>query len=113
MRNLFNGGKAALMANVGTLIAPVTRASYLNNSAKLPPQLFSHADQQTQWQTSWPDAPQGTGWGGRMADLLGSLNSAAKVSMNISIAGTNVFEVGNVSSAYQVSPYGVPGTGRV
>ena len=108
MRNLFASKQVALMANVGTLVAPVTRAGYVNNTAKLPPQLFSHADQQTQWQTSWPDSPQGTGWGGRMADLLGSLNGSAKVSMNISLAGTNVFEVGNVTSAYQVSPYGAP-----
>ena len=43
-----------------------------------------------------------------MADLLGSLNGSAKVSMSISLAGTNVFEVGNVVSAYQVSPYGAP-----
>ena len=43
LHTLFGGGKVALMANVGTLVAPVTRANYLNNSAQLPPQLFSHA----------------------------------------------------------------------
>lgn len=109
LRNLFANGKAAIMANVGTLVAPVTRATYLNRSAQLPPQLFSHADQQTQWQTSWPDSPQGSGWGGRMADLLSSLNGSSQVSMNISLAGTNTFQVGNVVSAYQVSPSGAPG----
>ena len=109
LHNLFGSGQAALMANVGTLVAPVTRATYLNRSVQLPPQLFSHADQQTQWQTSWPDSPQGTGWGGRMADLLSSLNGSAKVSMGISLAGTNTFEVGNVVSTYQISPYGAPG----
>ncbi len=109
LHNLFANGQAALMANVGTLVAPVTRATYLNRSVQLPPQLFSHADQQTQWQTSWPDSPQGSGWGGRMADLLSSLNGSAKVSMGISLAGTNTFEVGNVVSAYQISPYGAPG----
>ena len=109
IKNLFSGGKAALLANVGTLVAPVTRATYLDRTARLPPQLFSHADQQTQWQTSWPDSPQGSGWGGRMADLLNSLNGTAQVSMNISLAGSNVFEVGNVVSAYQISPYGAPG----
>ena len=40
MRNLFAGGKAALMANVGTLVAPVTRATYLNNSAQAPARSF-------------------------------------------------------------------------
>ena len=109
LKNLFAGGRAAILANVGTLVAPVTRATYLDRTARLPPQLFSHADQQTQWQTSWPDSPQGSGWGGRMADLLSSLNGAAQVSMNISLSGSNVFEVGNVVSAYQISPYGAPG----
>ncbi len=109
LRNLFANGKLAIQTNVGTLVAPVTRSTYLNRTVALPPQLFSHADQQTQWQTSWPDSPQGSGWGGRMADLLSSLNGTAQVSMNISLNGSNVFEVGNTVAPYQISPYGAPG----
>ncbi len=102
---LFNSGKAAFIANTGSLAAPVTRATYLNGSAQLPPQLFSHEDQQIQWQTSWPDSPSRTGWGGRLADLLNTLNSGS-VSMSISAAGTNTFEVGNQISQYQVGSNG-------
>ena len=47
---LFSGGHAALMANVGTLIRPTTRADVRNGQAVLPQNLFSHADQQTQMQ---------------------------------------------------------------
>ena len=107
LRSLFNSGKLALINNVGTLVAPVTRAQYLNGTAALPPQLFSHNDQSVHWQTSVPDQPPRTGWGGRMADLLISLNGAAQISMSISLDGTNTFEVGNQVFQYQMSPYGV------
>lgn len=106
LQSLFNGGKAALIANVGTLVAPVTRAQYLAGGAAVPPQLFSHNDQSVQWQTSVPDQLLLTGWGGRTADLLQSLNSNSKISMTISIAGTNTFEVGNSVIPYQLSSSG-------
>jgi len=57
VQSLFNLGKLALMANVGTLTRPTTLAQYNSGTASLPPQLFSHADQQTQWQSSLPDQP--------------------------------------------------------
>lgn len=106
LRNIYNQGKLALVANVGSLAAPVTRTTYLNGSVQLPPQLFSHEDQQMQWQTSLPGSPNRTGWGGRMADLLHTLNNANAISMSISVSGSNVFEVGNVVSQYGVSTYG-------
>ncbi len=109
LQALFNQGKLGLVANVGTLVAPVTRTQYLAGGAAVPPQLFSHADQSVQWQTSVPDQPARTGWGGRAADLLQSLNSGSQVSLSISIAGTNTFEVGNTVIPYQVSPNGTVG----
>jgi len=56
--------------------------------------------------TSWPDQPQRTGWGGRTADLLHSLNGNSQISLTISIAGTNTFEIGNTVIPYAVSPNG-------
>lgn len=106
LQTLFNQGHLAIVANVGTLVAPITRAQYLNGGVAVPSQLFSHADQSVQWQTSVPDQISRTGWGGRMADVVQSLNSNAKVSLSISIAGTNTFEVGNVVLPYTVSPTG-------
>ncbi len=106
LRDIYNQGKLAFVANVGSLAAPVTRSTYLDGSVQLPPQLFSHEDQQQQWQTSWPGNPNRTGWGGRMADLLRTLNNANAISMSISVNGSNVFEVGNVVSQYGVSTYG-------
>lgn len=109
LQSLFNQGKLGLVANVGTLVAPVTRAQYLAGGAAVPPQLFSHADQSVQWQTSVPDVISKTGWGGRMADMLQSLNAGSKISLNISIAGTNTFEVGNMVLPYVISPTGSVG----
>jgi uncharacterized protein (DUF1501 family) len=106
LQSLFNQGKLGLVTNVGTLVAPVTRAQYLAGGAAVPPQLFSHADQSVQWQTSVPDVISKTGWGGRMADVLQSLNAGSQVSLSISIAGTNTFEVGNTVLPYTISPTG-------
>ena len=111
LQTLFGEDKLAVMFNVGTLVRPTTRAQYLANSKfYTPPQLFSHNDQVTQWQTSIPDAPPTTGWGGRIADLLdvgvGQANPNGNISMSVSVNGANTFEVGNVISQYQVATTG-------
>lgn len=106
MQTLFREGKMAVLRNVGTLVAPITRADYLKGGAAVPPQLFSHNDQQVLWQTSVPDPQIRTGWGGRMADLLRSLNDASQVSMLISLAGSNTFQIGREVFQYPVSATG-------
>ncbi len=94
--NLFNTGELAFVSNVGTLVQPISRAEYQAGTKPVPPELFSHSDQQVQWQSSVPDKPFTSGWGGRTADLLNALdNPGSHVSMNISIAGLNSFQVGN------------------
>ncbi len=106
LAELFGEGKLAFLFNTGTLVFPITRAQYLSGSVKQPPQLFSHADQQTQWQTAIPDQPPLTGWGGRVADLLNSVQPNAPISLMVSLAGANTFEVGNIVSQYSVSTSG-------
>ncbi len=111
LQSLFNAGKLAGVFNVGTLVYPVTKAQYKANSVALPPQLFSHADQQVQWQTSIPDRPPSTGWGGRCADVLDAYNpkngANDVLSICISLAGSNTFEVGGATTQYSVSSSGV------
>ena len=107
LANLFNQGNLTMVTNVGTLVAPTTRDDYINGTAAVPENLFSHEDQAVQWMTSVPDRGDiRTGWAGRSADLLASLNGNSKVSMSLSIAGTNTFEVGNVVIPYLISPDG-------
>jgi uncharacterized protein (DUF1501 family) len=106
LQTLFGEGKLAFLFNTGTLVYPLSRAQYLSGSGQMPPQLFSHADQQTQWQTSIPDQPPTTGWGGRCADLLESVQPNAPISLMVTLAGANTFEIGNIVSQYSVSTSG-------
>ncbi len=111
VQNLFNQGKLAFQSGVGVLVEPITRAQYLAGSKKKPPQLFSHNDQVTQWQTSLPDQISRTGWGGRtidkMREELASSNSPpGSVSMSVSLSGSNTWEVGDVVNQFQVSTSG-------
>src|SRR5580704_17533530 len=115
LQTLFGEGKLAFLFNTGTLVYPLTRAQFLSGHGKMPPQLFSHADQQTQWQTSIPDQPPTTGWGGRCADLLNAVQPTAPISLVVTLAGANTFEVGNIVARYSVATSGtiylsLPGT---
>ncbi len=104
IHSLFGAGKAAVLANVGTLVEPTTKAQYNARAVRLPPQLFSHNDQSVQWQSSVPDRPFQSGWGGRTADLLNSLHSNNDVSMSVSLNGFNNFQVGDTVTQLAVNP---------
>ena len=116
MQTLFQEGKMAMLFNVGPLVHPMTRAQYQAKSVPRPPQLFSHSDQVTHWQTSLPDQPPTSGWGGRIADLLhpGQLDlingvptaNSAKIALCTSLSGANTFEVGDTFAQYHVSTSG-------
>jgi len=112
VQSLFGQGRVAVLANVGPLIVPVTRAQLRAKTVPVPPKLGSHNDQQSTWQAL---APEGVtaGWGGRFADLLASGNSNASFT-SISIAGNAIFSAGRDVSAFQVSNGGavpIDGTG--
>lgn len=112
VRQLFSQGDCALVSNVGTLLAPVTLQDFQNRSSALPPNLFSHNDQQALWQTSVPEnaaAYEATGWGGRIADLLSSIYNDESVSMSISISGSNFFQVGKEVIPFRLSSNGSSG----
>lgn len=108
LQRLFASGQAAFLANTGTLVYPTTRTQYTARSVPLPPQLFSHSDQQVQWQHSVPDKPSSTGWGGRVADLVNAFNTSDQISMSVSIAGKNTFQVGATVSQYAIGTGGAP-----
>jgi uncharacterized protein (DUF1501 family) len=93
---VWNAGKVAVVANVGPLVEPLTQAQY-KGSGKKPYQLFSHSDQVTQWQTSISNTRAQTGWGGRIADRVVSLNGGNGFPVITSIAGTQVFNLGAVT----------------
>ncbi|MSU47852.1 MAG: DUF1501 domain-containing protein [Opitutus sp.] len=106
LKSLFDAGKMALVGNVGTLVVPTSKAQYTARSVPLPPQLFSHNDQQVEWQSSVPDKPFATGWGGRLADLTNAFNTSDNISMSISLNGQNSFQVGKQVTQFSVSANG-------
>jgi uncharacterized protein (DUF1501 family) len=107
LKSVFDQGKLAVLANVGTLCAPTTQAQYKNGSIALPFQLFSHSDQAGAWQTGLPDRVSSTGWMGRIGDLTNSaFNTGSGVSIAMSVAGNNTIQVGNNTIQYQVTTNG-------
>ncbi len=107
VHSLYAQGRAAFLANVGTLVRPTTLADY-RAGRNLPPQLFAHSEQLLQWQSSLPDRPFDSGWGGRLADFVQAMNSNPQVSMSVTLSGTNAFLRGRVVSQFAVAPGGVP-----
>jgi uncharacterized protein (DUF1501 family) len=108
LANLFEKGELAVFANIGTLVGTqnITRSNFnsLPGSTK-PAQLFSHSDQQTQWQSSLPDRPFASGWGGRIADIVAGMNSG-DLGVSVSIAGANSFQVGGIQQPYFMNSSG-------
>lgn len=88
---LYSQGKMAVVLNVGSLRQPLTRAQYLSG-AGVPAQLFSHSDQQLQMQAGSP-AIGGSGWGGRLLDLLGTGGHLDAVS----VGANGLFPSGNAN----------------
>jgi uncharacterized protein (DUF1501 family) len=109
VQTLFNNGNAALITNVGTLTQPTTRAEYLAGSS-VPTNLFSHPDQQEEWQNAAADGSTPTGWAGRMSDVLnGTYNASATIPMITSVAGDTLFCNGVSTTPVSVSPGNVSG----
>lgn len=93
LQPVYTGGKMAVIANTGTLIAPMTQADYKVGKNR-PPNLFSHSDQQNAFEGLIPGASVRTGWGGRLADKLTVVNSGAQIPTLVSAVGSNIFNIG-------------------
>jgi len=98
LASLFTSKELSVVANVGPLVAPLTRAQYQAQQGNIPSNLFSHADQQLEWQTSIAQGNSPTGWGGRAADYVAtqSLNPST-FPVFLSMAG-NVLQGAGVST---------------
>ena len=95
LRDLYSHGKLAVVANVGTLVRPISKAQYQQGAA-VPLNLFSHSDQQQQWQmASIPGAPH-NGWAGRAADLVSIRSAPARFPVGVSTSGNSLFLTGEL-----------------
>jgi uncharacterized protein (DUF1501 family) len=105
----YASGKLAVIANAGTLLAPLTKAQYQAGTDR-PQNLFSHSDQQNAWMGQLPGQPVATGWGGRSGDTtsIAAFNATSLIPTTISVSGKQVFTIGN-----KTAPLVIPGNGGV
>lgn len=104
VQGLFNNKQLAVVANIGSLVAPITRAQYVTNKGIIPQNLFSHLDQQTQWQTSVANGMSTTGWGGRAADQVAHLNGSATFPTLVYVTGNSIFGSGAQTRPGAITP---------
>ena len=92
LAQLYDSGRLAFLANVGTLREPLTRATF--NARQKPPQLYSHNDQTSLWHIGSSTTTQVTrGFGGMVAGYTANTNSLG-LPPAISIAGSTRYLVG-------------------
>lgn len=78
MQGYFNNQKnLALVANVGTLVQPTTQSAY-QASKNLPSNLYSHSDQQNQWQSAQLAGTPLSGWAGKSRTLCKAATTAER-----------------------------------
>ena len=110
---LYNSNNLALLANVGTLIRPTAKTDYQTRTG-VPDNLFSHSDQQDQWQTVQLSGVPSTGWAGRMADVIKAAGNASGCFNSsfppiLSVAGQTIFCTGNQTQPFAMIPGAPPG----
>ena len=110
LQGYFNNQKnLAILANVGTLVQPTTQAMY-KSYKNLPRNLFSHSDQQDQWQSAQLTGVPLSGWAGKVADSLQSAyNGTAKFPPILSVSGNAIFCTGINSQPFTMDPGSTPG----
>jgi uncharacterized protein (DUF1501 family) len=111
LQALFNNQKVlGVLTNVGTLVQPTTRQNYQAHNLSLPQNLFSHSDQQNQWQTTQLSGLQNAGWAGKIADKVQTtFNSTSVFPPILSVAGNTIFSTGDTTRPFTMSPGSTPG----
>ncbi len=104
LASLFAQQRLGMLVNVGTLVQPITKATY--NTTPRPPQLYSHNDQTTLWHLGRTNPNHPYGWGGELASRVDSGNQLQSLAPCISIAGSSRFLVGDGVYPYQMSTSG-------
>jgi uncharacterized protein (DUF1501 family) len=107
LQNLYNAGRLSFLANVGNMIKPTTRTSFLNGSVTVPDGLFGHDSQSNEFYAANGNAVATLGWGGLIADQV--QNNGGTLPPLFSVAGASVFTKGNTNSSLLLSTPSVGG----
>jgi len=115
VKSMYDSGKLAVVNNIGSLVRNATTTSNYNQTAYQPKGLFSHSDEQRNWQTGVPgDRTRAIGWAGRIADLMrDTANQNASVAMGIALDSLNIFQTGITTFPYVITTGGAGGAQSV
>jgi len=89
MQKLYLEKKLALVANVGTLVEPVTAAEVRSGAKPMPFELFAHNTQRDQWMLGDATGSSKSGWAGRAADRFYLAGDTAAAYCNVNAADVN------------------------
>ncbi len=104
MKRLFDQQRMAVLLNVGPLMQPTTAAQAIARTVPLPPQLYSHNDQQSVWQALAAEGSS-SGWGGRIGERFRASNTQ-EIFTNVSVGGNAVMVSGDQVAEYQMTATG-------
>ncbi len=103
---LYHEGRLAFVANVGTLIEPTTKELYEAKAVRLPTQLFSHSDQEIQWQQLQGQANGTEGWGALAARELARQQERDYLTA-ITLAGANYWQASSEQRPFSLRSSGL------
>lgn len=107
MKPLFDAGELAFLANIGPLVEPLTKDDVTRRLKRLPPYLYSHNDQQKLWMRGHSARSGTSGWGGMLGDRVEASNLGLQaLPPSISIAGSNLFQIGQTTLPFAMSSGG-------
>ena len=101
---LYNDGSALVVANVGPLKTPATKSQLTVSPNLIPEALLSHPAGAAQWESASTMEYPSTGWGGRVADLVGSQSGSLPPVLSAGI--NSIFSVGHSVQGIVVSSSG-------
>jgi len=106
LQRLFEDQKLAMISNIGNLVQPTSVEQYKNNAVDLPAQLFSHADQEMQWQQLQGRGRGTEGWGARAAGFLSAQQDRSHLT-SITLNGSNHWQTGFASRPFSMKETGL------
>jgi len=106
LHNLYQDQRLALIANVGNLIVPTTRGEYEDKSVPLPAQLFSHSDQEIQWQQLQGRGRGDQGWGAKAAEHFSTYQERDYLT-SVTLDGSNYWQSGSGQRPFAMKETGL------
>jgi len=103
---LYQEQRLAMVANVGNIIVPTTKELYENKAVPLPSQLFSHSDQEIQWQQLQGRGRSEHGWGALAAQYLNGYQERDYLT-SVTLDGSNYWQTGSGQRPYSIEESGL------